>query len=134
MNKFTARLIQEQDLEQCAGWIVDNPDIPAEDKRVLKYPTVLTLTIEKDGVPCLHIPLHMQMFIGFLGFNPEMDAKDKAHALRCAMQAAKQICKAFNVPEIHVATKAEYPIGRWAMKHGFNDSGKNDLYLEVCHL
>jgi len=123
--------MQESDIEKFSKWIVSNPDIPDEDKRMIPYPSALTICIEKDGEPIMYVPLHFQLFIGFLGFHPEMSPKDKAGALKAAMQAAKRLCNACQVKEIHVATKPEYPMGKWAMKHGFIDSNKNDLYWEV---
>lgn len=129
--KFTARLMNESDIEELSHWATDNPDIPQEDKRVLDYPSAITICVEKDGKPIMYAPLHFQLFIGFLGFEPDMPPTDKARALKEAMAAARRLCKAMQVREIHVATKSEYPMGKWALKHGFKDSEKNDLYLEV---
>lgn len=128
---FTARLIRQDDKERCAEWVTNNPDIPREDKRMVDYPSALTICVEKDGEAVVYVPLHLQLFIGFLGFNPEIHPKDKARALRCAMDAAKRLCNATQVREIHVATMPDYPMGKWAVKHGFKDSEKHDLYWEV---
>lgn len=131
---ITARLLRESDIEPFSEWATDNIDIPSEDKRMLGYPSALTIAVEEDGKPVFFIPLQIAVQIGFLNFSPELTPLDKARVLREGMKAAKGLCKALEISEIHVATKPKYPMGKWAIKHGFKDSGKNDLYLEVNHV
>ena len=132
--EYTTRLMRRGDIEQLASWVVDNQDIPAEDKRMIVYPSTFTICVERNDWPVLFVPLHRTLSIGFLGFNPDADAKDKSYALRAAMQSAKNTCDAMKISEIHVATMPDYPMGKWAMKHGFKDSGKHDLYWGLTNV
>lgn len=122
--EFNVRFAEPRDFESFAHWVSTNPDIPRDDTRILNYPRTLTLVFETNGAPVLFVPITPVYEVGFLGFKPDLDARTKAKALRMVIAALQKVMRETQVLETEVFTRAEYPIGKWATKHGFVERDK----------
>jgi len=122
MNLFF-RLADEHDSQPFADWIGQSTQIPVEDvKASLKEnnPTSVTLVIEDgQGKPILFAPTYCIAMLGFLGFNPDSGALERARALEVLRGTLQAFWKQFGVLEVAVLTKEDYPVAQWAAKHGF---------------
>lgn len=123
-NRIKARWLEPRDFEKFAQWVSSNTDIPRDDTRILKYPRTLTMVFESDGAPILFVPITPVYEVGFLGFKPDLDARTKAKALRRVIETLNEVMLETQIPETEVFTRAEYPIGKWATKHGFVERDK----------
>ena len=129
-QNITVRLAAPEDAEQFTAWAVGNTDIPDSDIEAVQNSTALTLVVEIDGRPELYLPLIPAMTIGYLGFNPEQDLRTRAVALRRMREALANLQTGLGVSYAYVHTKAEYPMGRWALKNGFKQTPKDAFVLE----
>lgn len=129
--KVTARVAQQEDIKAFAEWAAGNGDIPAEDiQAVAKAKCPLVLVVEVDGQPELYIPLLPAMTIAYLGFRPGQSPRVKAKAMQGMLEAIKNVQQSLGIEDTYVFTKAEYPMGKWALKHGFVEKSKTGFSLE----
>lgn len=111
------------DAEAFASWASANTDIPRGDIDAVADSVCTTLVTEVDGHAELYIPLMWSkerplLTIGFLGFRPGQDPRTKARALKSMLSGVIRLQEHLGC-EVRVVTKAEYPMGKWALKHGF---------------
>jgi hypothetical protein len=131
MKGFTVRLATAEDTELFAEWVASNPDIPTEDYKSLEYPTTITIVVEKEGQPIFFMPLYLSLNISFLGFKPDLTPKEKSIALQEMQRALINLGTGLGIRESHVFTKAEYPMGKWALKHDFVEREKDAFVLDL---
>ena len=116
------RLAEEKDSAPFAAWIGQSTQIPIEDvKASLKEnnPTSITLVIEDaQGKPILFAPTFAVAVLGFLGFNPESDPMERLSALEVLQGTAQAFWREHGVTEIDVLTREDYPVAKWALRHG----------------
>lgn len=130
----TCRLATPADAEAFAEWAATNNDIPDDDVRAVAESITLTLVIEVEGARELYIPFIFSataplLTIGYLGFRPGQSHRTKAAALHAMLSATWSLKNHFGC-EVRVVTKAEYPMGKWALKHGFIPK-PDGFYLET---
>lgn len=129
-KNITVRLATPEDAETFAAWAYNNPDIPNSDLKAVAKATVLTLVVEVDGKPEMYLPLIPAMTIGYLGFNPDQDLRTRAVALKEMREGLARLQNELSIDYAYVHTKAEYPMGRWALKNGFTKTPKDAFVLE----
>lgn len=121
-GEFTVRIANENDAEPFAKWIAESRDIPVEDvKASLKEanPTSVTLVIECDGKVLLFAPTYAVALLGFIGFNPEAEPRERIKALEAIKRAVQAFWGMHGVTSVATLTKEEYPVAKWALNHGF---------------
>lgn len=129
-QNITARFSTPADAPAFAQWALDNPDIPSEDIDAVANGAPMTLVIEVDGKPELYMPLIPAVTIGYLGFRPDQDARTKAIALQAMRAELQRFLNTLKISDAYVFTKAEYPMGKWALKNGFKPKAKDAFTLE----
>ena len=129
-QNITVRLAAPEDAPLFASWAIENMDIPDEDIKAVEKSNALVLTIEVDGKPEMYLPLIPAMTIGYLGFNPDQDVRTRASALKSMLGALKSFQEHLGIEYAYVHTKAEYPMGKWAVKNGFKKTPKDAFVLE----
>lgn len=124
------RMAEEADAPDFAEWATSNPDIPQEDLEAVaacKIPMVLV--VEIDGEAELYLPLLPAVTLAFLGFRPGSSLRKKALALRAMRSALAGFQRELQIPDAYVFTKAEYPMGKWALRNGFKQKSKDGFTL-----
>lgn len=129
-QNITVRLAAPEDAALFAAWATQNLDIPDEDIKAVQKSTPLVLVIEVDGKPEMYLPLIPAMTIGYLGFNPDQDIRTRAVVLKAMREALANLQTELGISRAYVHTKAEYPMGRWALKNGFTKTSKDAFVLE----
>ena len=122
MAEWKFRLAGPEDAEAFVRWSTSNPQVDPKDivsATKAKNPTVLVFAVEKDGVVQAFAPLHVQMSLDYLGFNPDADGKDKLRAMNMLNDGVAAFAVQYGIREITVVSKTEYPVAQWAMKHDF---------------
>ena len=133
-DKYTVRFGKPEEAKEFARWAIENDKIPHMDVvSVLKEnnPTAVYLVIEKEGTPILYVPIYAQVNVGFLGFNPDIKGKARLAALGELKESLKNFAKSFGINEITVQTSPDYPVGKWALKHGFREEKRQTFKLLV---
>jgi hypothetical protein len=123
-------LATPEDAPAFVEWATKNPDIPEEDIDAVANSTPLTLVVEVDGQAELYLPLIPAVTIGYLGFRPGQNVRTKAVALRAMAEALQDVQRRLSINDAYVFTKAEYPMGKWALKNGFKMKDKSAFTLE----
>lgn len=124
------RMATEADAPAFAEWATSNPDIPREDLEAVaacKIPMVLV--VEIDGQAEMYMPLLPAVTIGYLGFRPDSEPRKKAVARRVMLKALEDSLEILQIPDAYVFTKAEYPMGKWALRNGFKQKSKDGFTL-----
>lgn len=132
-GELTVRIAQESDSEEFAEWISQSKHIPIDDVRAsLKEnnPTSVTLVIELDGKVLLFAPTYAVALLGFIGFNPDAEPRERIKALEAIKNAAQAFWGMHGVTSIATLTREDYPIARWAMNHGFEVDTRQVLVLK----
>jgi hypothetical protein len=126
------RMATEADAPAFAEWITNHPDIPQEDvKAVSACKIPMVLVVEIDGEAEMFMPLLPAVTIGYLGFRPGMDLRKKARSLRAMRKALEGFQRALQIPDAYVFTKAEYPMGKWALRNGFKEKLEDGFTLRT---
>jgi hypothetical protein len=128
--KATARFAIPDDASAFAEWATKNLDIPESDIEAVAKATPLTLVIEVDGKPEMYMPLIPSLTIGYLGFRPDQNLRTRATCLKEMLGTLKQLQANLKIENAYVHTKAEYPMGRWALKNGFEKAPKDAFVLQ----
>jgi hypothetical protein len=130
MKPVTVRLATPDDAPRFSEWATHNMDIPDEDIKAVERSTPLTLVVEVNGKPEMYLPLIPAMTIGYLGFNPDQDIRTRAVVLKEMRAALGRLQDELGINYAYVHTKAEYPMGKWAVKNGFKKTPKDAFVLE----
>jgi hypothetical protein len=124
------RMATEADAPAFAEWITSNPDIPQEDIEAVSACKIpMTLVVEIDGQAEMFVPLLPAVTIGYLGFRPDSTPRKKARARREMLRALELFQIGLQIPDAYVFTKAEYPMGKWALRNGFKQKSKDGFTL-----
>lgn len=132
--KTTVRLAKPEDAEAFSRWAVENTAIPTSDlEEFSKHPTAVTFVVEVDGKPVFYFPVWALAKLGFLGFNPQADARERLAALNAGMEALQNFARNFGISEVQFTSTADeaYPMLRWCKKRGFEPVDKQHYRLEV---
>lgn len=131
---LTFRFAQPSDAESFIKWATENPKIPKKDilaSMKANNPTSVVLVIEKNGEPVLFAPIYCQINLAYLGFNPECEAKDRLKALSALQWVIAGFAFEHGVHEVTVQTSKDYPVGKWALKHGFKEESRQTFTMRV---
>lgn len=135
MKNTTVRFATPEELPTFIDWAVNNPDIPQADIDLLTRSKIpMILVIEVDGTVEMFLPLLPAVTIAFLGFRPDGNVRGKATALRSMWKALRGFLDVLSIEDAYVFTKAEYPMGKWALKNGFKQKEKDGFTLERTHV
>lgn len=132
LDHLTVRIANENDAEPFSKWIAESTNIPVEDvKASLKEnnPTSITLVIECDGKVLMFFPTYAVALLGFLGFNPEADPRERLKAMEAAKRAAQAFWGMHGVTTIATLSREDYPVAKWALNHGFGLEPRQVLVL-----
>jgi hypothetical protein len=136
-GELTYRWAEPADAEAFALWSSGNGKIPHKDvvaSMSVNNPTCVYFVIEKDGAPLLFAPFYLQMNLGFLGFNPNANRRDRIEALAKMQEISSQFANLLGIREIVVQTSAEYPVAKWASKNGFVEEPRQTFKYRVTPL
>lgn len=117
----TVRFANADDTELFAKWVNENTDITEADKKVLKYPTTITMVIEEDGHPILFMPLALSFLISFLAFKPSLQAREAVEAVQAALEGLTNLGNSTGVCEVYVFPKPQCPLKKWTLQNNFNE-------------
>lgn len=134
MSAWKFRLAEPSDAAAFSKWAAENTQIdPADLMSAMKAnnPTVVFFAAERDGVVVAFAPLYCQMQLAHLGFNPEIQGKDRLKALEVLIDGATAFAYQFGVREITTLTKDSYAMGEWAAKHGFEKDERSIYKLDI---
>jgi hypothetical protein len=134
MSEWNLRLAEPKDAQSFADWAAHNPQIDAADLAAgltKNNPTVLTFVAEKDGVPVWFAPVYLAGVLAHMCPNPEVDGLDRLRGLQVMTDGVMAFMAQFGIREIQTQTKLDYPIARWAMRHGFEFDGRETLKLDI---
>lgn len=132
-GEITLRIANENDAEPFSRWIAESTQIPFEDVQAsLKEfnPTSVTLVIECDGKVLLFAPTYAVALLGFIGFNPEAEPRERVKALEAIKRAAQAFWGMHGVTTIATLSREDYPVAKWAAKHGFELETRQVLVLK----
>ena len=134
MSEYTFRFAAPDDSDKFLKWAMENDKIPFRD--ILtgvkeNNPTAVALVIEKDGEPVLFAPVYAQINLSFLGFNPDVKGKTRLKALESLKSVLCAFAEGYGINEITVQTSPDYPVGQWALKHGFKEEPRQTFKLNV---
>lgn len=133
-GEWVFRLAVPSDAESFAKWASENPQVDAEDLLAgtkTKNPTALMFAAEKDGVVVAFGPVYMMAMLSHLGFNPDAEDKDKLRALQIMIDGVSAFAVQYGIREIGTLSKKQYPIARWAVKHGFEEDERQVFRLKL---
>lgn len=130
MKNYTIRLATEADAPAFAQWVAGNPRISPSDVEAVSKTTPLTIVVEADGQPEGFIPMIPAMTIGFIGLRPGQDARTTSAVLAKLREGLLNLQDALKINEAYVHTKAEMPIAKWALKHGFKEKEQDTYVLQ----
>jgi len=134
---WTFRLAAEEDSSDFADWTLNNNKIPRKDIVAImgeNNPTAKSFVIEHKGKVALYAPFYCQLNLGFIGFNPEVTGKERLKALEKMLWCAAEFAYDHGIREITVQTSKDYPIGKWALKHGFEPESRTTFKFRVTPL
>lgn len=134
MKNVTVRLARPEDAESFTKWATENQAIPTEDLQEFgKHATAVTFVVEVAGKPVFYFPVWAICKLGFLGFNPQADARERLAALDVGMEALQNFAREFHISEVQFTSTADesYPMLRWCEKRGFVPVDKRHFRLEV---
>jgi hypothetical protein len=134
MAEWRFRLAVASDAEAFRKWAIENVQVDRADLVATikkNNPTVVFFAVEKDGVVQAFAPLYAQMILAYLGFNPDAEGKDKLRAMQMLIDGVSAFAVQYGVHEILTMSKEEYPVAKWAMKHGFDLEPRQALKLDL---
>jgi hypothetical protein len=129
------RLAAPADAENFAKWVAMNPLIEASDvvaAQKTANPTVIYFAVENpDGVVVTFAPVYVQALISHLGFNPDATPEDRKIALQFGLNGIIEFFALYGIREIVTLSKEGYPVGKWALSHGFDLEPRQLLRLDM---
>lgn len=134
MSTWNFRLAELADAADFSKWAaeneqVDEADLLAGTKK--KNPTVLFFAVEKDGVVVTFAPLYLQLTLAHLGFNPDADGKDKLRGMQMLIDGVSAVAVQYGIREITTLSKPDYPVAKWALKHGFDLDARQVFKMDL---
>ncbi len=137
MSEWVFRGAEPTDAEALALWTLQNAQIEARDVDAAakkNQPTVLYFVVEKDGVPVVSGPVYLQLALAHLIFNPEADGRDKLEAMQRLLSGTVAFAVQFGVREIVTLSQENYPVAKWALKHGFDLEPRQSFKFDINKL
>lgn len=134
MGGWSFRLAEPADAPAFAKWVAENPQIDPQDvNAALKEnnPTVLYFCATKDGVPVAFAPLFCSMTLAHLAFDPASEGRDRLRAMKTLIEGVTAFAVQYGIREITTLTREEYPVGAWALKHGFDKDSRELFRLDI---
>ena len=134
MSEWRFRGAEPADAEAFAQYVIDNPQIELQDivgANKKNNPTVMYVVAEKDGVPVAFAPIYLQVALAHLAFNPDVNGKDKLAAMQVLLNGTVSYALGLGVREITTLSKEEYPVAKWAMKHGFDLESRQVFKFDI---
>jgi hypothetical protein len=123
MSEWVFRGAEPRDADAFAKWVennslIDPKDVTAAAKK--NQPTVLYFVVEKDGVPVAFAPVYVQLAVAHMAFDPDAAGRDKLEAMQRLLNGTAAFANEFGIREIVTLSQENYPVARWALKHGFD--------------
>ncbi len=137
MSTWTFRGAEPTDAEAFANWVSQNDQIEPRDinaAALKNQPSVLYFVVEKDGVPVGFAPVYLQLALAHLGFNPEAEGRDKLEAMQRLLNGTVAFAVQFGIREIVTLSKENYPVAKWALKHGFDLEPRQSFKFDINKL
>jgi hypothetical protein len=134
MSEWVFREARPADANAFAEWVNGNPlidpkDVTAAAKK--NQPTVLYFVAEKDGIPVAFAPVYLQLAVAHMAFDPDAAGKDKLEAMQRLLNGTVAFAVQFGIREITTLSKEEYPVAKWAVKHGFEIEPRQLLKFDI---
>lgn len=134
MSEWAFRGAEPRDADAFAEWVETNPlidpkDVTAAAKK--NQPTVLYFVAEKDGVPIAFAPVYLQLAVAHMAFDPDADGRDKLEAMQRLLNGTVMFATQFGIREIVTLSEENYPVARWAIKHGFDVEPRQLLKFDL---
>ena len=118
------RLAGPDDAEAFTQWTLANPQIDPKDIEAAKKknnPTTVYFVAENaEGQVVAFAPVYLQRILAHLVFNPDADGKDKLRAMDFLLKGTVLFAIQEGVREVVTLSKEDYPVAKWAVKHGFD--------------
>jgi hypothetical protein len=125
------RLMQKEDVVMFSEWAVKNFGIPAEDHEAVGKTAGMTLVVEDESGPIMSMPVYLANVIGFLNFRPGISHMQRARAMKQMLEGFKALNQTAGIEDSLVFTEPDYPMGKWALKHGFQKTKKSAFLLRT---
>jgi hypothetical protein len=122
------------DAEAFAKWVENNSQIESADFTAASKqnnPSVLCFVVEKDGVAVAFAPVYFSLALAHLAFNPKADGRDKLEAMQRLLNGTVAFAVQFGIREITTLSKEDYPVAKWAVKHGFDLESRQLLKFDI---
>lgn len=134
MSQLSFRFAEADDSRPFAEWVNNNPLIAEEDITAslkANNPTSVTLVIEDESGVKMFASGYCQFHIAHLAYNPETDGKERLRAMAMMQKAIAAFSRLHGINEVTVSTYEDYPVAKWAMKHGFEVEPRQTLKLDA---
>ena len=134
MSEWAFRWAEPTDAEAFARWVTENPQIDWADANASLgsvNPTVMFMVATKDGVPVACSPIYLSAVLGYLGFDPSADGKDKLRALQMLKDGVMALLVQYGIRELQTLSEPEYGVAKWALNHGFTQEPRTLFRLDV---
>ena len=134
MSEWAVRFAESTDAEAFAAWVKENPQIDYADVQTAlskNNPTAMYFVVTKDGKPITFAPIYLQAVLAHLAFPLDADGRDKLRALQMLTDAVAGFAVQYGIRSIMTLSKEEYPVAKWALKHGFELESRQALILDI---
>lgn len=134
MSLWNFRLAEPKDAEAFAKWVLENPQISAEEMesaRKQNNPTVLTFVAEHDGILVSFVPLYLVARVAHMAFSPDARVTEKVQALNVLKDGLSAFMVQFGIREIEALSLPEFGVAQWAVANGFKVEARAAYRLDL---
>lgn len=134
MAEWTYRIATADDAGAFAEWVKLNPEIDRADvQRTIKgnNPTCIFLVACYDNQPIAFAPVYCQMHLAHLAFAPEARASQKLRAVAGLLDFATAVAVQFGIREITTLSQESYPMGKVALRAGFEKDNRQLFRFDI---
>lgn len=137
MSEWTYRIAQPSDADVFSEWVRYNPQIdPGDVQRTVQgnNPTCVFFVACCDGKPIAFAPLYIQLHLAHLAFSPDTRAAEKMKALDGLLESATAFAVSLGIREITTLTRESYPMGKVAIRAGFEKDSRELFFFDINKL
>jgi hypothetical protein len=135
MGEWKFRAAGPEDADAFAEWVTNNPQVEPKDLLATTQaanPTTVFFVIENDlGEVVMFAPVYCAAMLGYLGFNPESNAKERLKAMNMMKDGLMAFLVQFGIRELQTLTKPDYGVAKWALRHGFEAESRSLVRLDI---
>jgi len=135
---ISVRLVQPEEAERLAEWVVSNQHLDYEDARQAFRENPLTFLIVINGIDVVFFPVWIPegtkiAKVGFFGFNPESTKEERLKSLNASYTVLIKFLEAYNLNEMQFKTTAKdsYPMIRWGRTRGMQRIDETTLSIRI---